>query len=86
MSDTNGELLVSLGEAGRTRLSLDEASANSWAAFARGYFALYDWVREEPYENDYGLDYPALGLLVMAIRFKQVRDGFPLVDNEHPKL
>ena len=68
------------------RLSPDEASANSWAGFARGYFALYDRVKEEAYENDYALDYPPLRLLVMAIWAKQVRDGFPWVDNEHPKL
>src|SRR5262249_52429963 len=35
---------------------------------------------------DYGLDYPPLRLLAMAIWSKQVRDGFPWVDNEHPKL
>jgi hypothetical protein len=68
------------------RLSSDEASANSWAGFARGYFALYDRVKEEADEDDYGLDYPPLRLLVMAIWAKQVRDGFPGVDNEHPKL
>jgi len=68
------------------RLSSDEASANSWAGFARGYFALYDRVKEEADEDDYGLDYPPLRLLVMAIWAKQVRDGFPGVDDEHPKL
>jgi hypothetical protein len=68
------------------RLSSNEASADSWAGFARGYFALYDRVKEEADENDYGLDYPPLRLLVMAIWTKQVRDGFPWVDNEHPKL
>src|SRR3989454_7199695 len=68
------------------RLSPDEATANSWTAFCRGYFALYDRVKREAYENDYGLDYPPLRLLVMAIWAKQVRDGFPGVDNGHPKL
>src|SRR5438132_607924 len=68
------------------RLSPDEASANSWTAFCRGYFALYDRVKREAYENDYGLDYPPLRLLVMAIWAKQVRSEFPGVDDGHPKL
>jgi len=68
------------------RLSSDKASADSLAGFARGYFALYDRVKDEAYEDDYGLDYPPLRLLAMAIWAKQVRDGFPGVDNEHPKL
>src|SRR6266513_5284688 len=68
------------------RLSPDEASANSWTAFVRGYFALYDRVKREAYENDYRLDYPPLRLLVMAIWAKQVRGEFPGVDDGHPKL
>jgi hypothetical protein len=43
-------------------------------------------VKEEAYNDDYGLDYPPLRLLTMAIWSKAVRDGFPWVDNEHPKL
>jgi hypothetical protein len=35
------------------RLSPDEASANSWTAFARGYFALYDRVKRKAYDHDY---------------------------------
>src|SRR5262249_4231778 len=38
------------------------------------------------YENDFHLDYPPLGLLVMAIWAKQVRNEFPVVDDGHPKL
>src|SRR5206468_12779224 len=68
------------------RLSPDEASANSWTAFCRGYFALYDRVKREAYKNDYGLDYPPLRLLVMAIWAKQVRSEFAGVDDGHPKL
>jgi hypothetical protein len=68
------------------RLSPDEASANSWTGLLRGYLALYDRVEEEAYKNHYGLDYPPLRLLTMAIWSKQVRNGFPWVDNEHPKL
>jgi Glycosyltransferase family 87 len=68
------------------RLSTDTASANSWTGLFRGYLALYDRVKEKAYKNDYGLDYPPLRLLTMAIWSKQVRDGFPWVDNEHPKL
>ena len=68
------------------RLSPDNASANSWAGLFRGYLALYDRVKEEAYKRDYGLDYPPLRLLTMAVWSKQVRDGFPWVDNEHPKL
>jgi hypothetical protein len=44
------------------RLSPDEASANSWTAFARGYFALYDRVKRKAYDHDYRLDYPPLRL------------------------
>jgi Glycosyltransferase family 87 len=68
------------------RLSADDASANSWTGLFRGYLALYDRVKEKAYKNDYGLDYPPLRLLTMAIWSKQVRDEFPWIDNEHPKL
>jgi hypothetical protein len=68
------------------RLSPDEASANSWTGFCRGYLALYDRVKHKAYKNDYGLDYPPLRLLVMAIWAKQVRTEFPGVDDGHPKL
>jgi hypothetical protein len=68
------------------RLSPDETTANSWPAFFRGYLSLYERVKDDAYENDYGLDYPPLRLLIMAIWTKQVRDEFPGVDNEHPKL
>src|SRR5438093_3266317 len=68
------------------RLSPDEATANSWPGFFHGYLGLYDRVKDEAYEDDYGLDYPPLRLLSMAIWTKEVRDGFPLVDSEHPKL
>jgi hypothetical protein len=68
------------------RLSPDEASANSWTGFCRGYFALYDRVKYDAYKKDYGLDYPPLRLLVMAIWAKQVRNQFPGVDDGHPKL
>jgi hypothetical protein len=68
------------------RLSPNAASGDSWTGFVRGYLALYDRVKDDAYEDDYGLDYPPLRLLTMAIWSKQVRDGFPWVDNEHPKL
>jgi hypothetical protein len=68
------------------RLSPDEASANSWPGFFRGYFGLYDRVKNKAYQNEYGLDYPPLRLLVMAIWAKQVRNVFPGVDDGHPKL
>ena len=67
------------------RLSPDEASANSWTAFVRGYFALYDRVQRKAYKNDYRLDYPPLRLLVMSIWARQVRSDFPEVDDGHPK-
>jgi hypothetical protein len=68
------------------RLSPDEATANSWPGFFRGYLALYDQVKEDAYENDYHLDYPPLRLLAMAIWAKQVRNEFGVVDDGHPKL
>jgi hypothetical protein len=68
------------------RLSPDEASANSLAAFGRGYLALYDRVKHKAYNKDYGLDYPPLRLLVMAIWAREVRNQFPGVDDGHPKL
>ena len=49
------------------RLAPDEASANSLTGFGRGYLALYDRVKHKAYNKDYGLDYPPLRLLVMAI-------------------
>src|SRR6266404_3703042 len=68
------------------RLSPDDATANSWPGFFRGYLALYDRVKEDAYENDYRLDYPPLRLLAMAIWAKQVRNEFGVVDDGHPKL
>jgi hypothetical protein len=68
------------------RLSPDEVSANSLTGFYRGYLALYDRVKREAYNNDYGLDYPPLRLLVMAIWAREVRNQFPGVDDGHPKL
>src|SRR6266576_2604663 len=68
------------------KLSPDGSSAESWPAFFRGYLALYDRVKDDAYEKDYGLDYPPLRLLVMAIWAKQVRNSFPGVDDGHPKL
>jgi len=59
------------------RLSVDKNDAGSWAAFFHGYFALYDEVKREAYENDYRLDYPPLRLLVMSIWAKEVRTEFP---------
>src|SRR5918996_3624529 len=67
------------------RLSPDEASANSWTAFARGYFGLYDRVKRKAYDHDYRLDYPPLRLLAMSIWAKLVRSHFPGVDDGHPK-
>src|SRR6266480_734070 len=68
------------------RLSPDDRSANSWTGFCRGYLGLYDRVKDKAYEKEYALDYPPLRLLVMAIWAKQVRDGFPWVSDDHPKL
>jgi hypothetical protein len=68
------------------RLSPDEASANSLTGFYRGYLALYDRVKHKAYNKDYGLDYPPLRLLVMAIWAREVRNQFPGVDDGHPKL
>jgi hypothetical protein len=66
-------------------LSPDESSADSWTAFFRGYFGLYDRVKRQAYENDYGLDYPPLRLLAMSIWAKQVRNEFPGIDDGHPR-
>src|SRR5215216_2392590 len=68
------------------RVSPDEASANSLGGFCRGYLSLYDRVKRTSYDNDYGLDYPPLRLLAMAVWAKQVRHSFPGVDDGHPKL
>ena len=68
------------------RLSTDEASAYSLMGFWRGYLGLYERVKQKAYEKDYGLDYPPLRLLVMAIWARQVRSEFPGVDDGHPKL
>ena len=68
------------------RVSPDEASANSLGGFCRGYLTLYDCVKRTAYDNDYGLDYPPLRLLAMAVWAKQVRHSFPGVDDGHPKL
>ena len=53
------------------RLSPEDGSANSWSGLFRGYLALYDRVKEEAYDDDYGLDYPPLRLLTMAIWSKE---------------
>src|SRR5947199_7873283 len=53
---------------------LSPDAPDSWFAFFRGYFALYDRVKREAYEGDYGLDYPPLRLLAMSIWARQVRE------------
>ena len=63
------------------KLSPDGSSAESWPAFFRGYLALYDRVKDDAYEDDYGLDYPPLRLLAMSVWAKQVRSEFPGVDD-----
>jgi hypothetical protein len=68
------------------RLSPDDATANSWAGFLRGYFALYDHVKNSASERVYHLDYPPLRLLLMAIWAKQVHNQFPGLDVGRPKL
>ncbi|HZS18347.1 MAG TPA: hypothetical protein VFA51_10510 [Candidatus Udaeobacter sp.] len=68
------------------RLSPNEASANSFTGFLRGYLALYDRVKREAYNKEYGLDYAPLRLLVMSIWAREVRNQFPGVDDGHPKL
>jgi hypothetical protein len=68
------------------RLSPNESATNSFTAFWRGYFALYDRVKDKAYQKDYGLDYPPLRLLAMAVWAKAVRNQFPGVDDGHPKL
>jgi hypothetical protein len=68
------------------RLSPNEGAANSLTGFCRGYFAVYDRVKDKADQKDYGLDYPPLRLLVMAIWAKEVRNQFPGVDDGHPKL
>src|SRR6266568_124961 len=68
------------------KLSPDGSSADSWPAFFRGYLAVYDRVRDDAYEEDYGLDYPPLRLLAMSVWAKEVRSEFPGVDDGRPKL
>src|SRR5437773_11383110 len=68
------------------RLSPDERSANSWTGLCRGYFALYDRVNDKAYENGYGLDFPLLRVLVMAIWAKAVCAGFAWGDDCRRKL
>jgi hypothetical protein len=68
------------------RLSPDEATANSFIGFFRGYVGLYDRVKHQSYNKEYGLDYPPLRLLVMGIWAREVRNQFPGVDDGHPKL
>jgi hypothetical protein len=68
------------------RISPNEVAANSMMGFWRGYLALYDRVKHNAYQSDYGLDYPPLRLLVMAIWAREVRNQFPGVDDGHPKL
>ena len=66
------------------RLSPGE-KADSWLAFSRGYFALYDRVEREAYEGKYNLDYPPLRLLVMSIWAKEVREKFPGAEDGTPE-
>ena len=66
------------------RLSPEE-NPDSWRAFARGYFGLYDRVQASAYEDNYYLDYPPLRLLVMSIWAKQVRAKFPGVEDGTPE-
>src|SRR6059036_2517049 len=64
------------------RLSPDD---NSWTAFLRGYFAIYDRVKLDADEGDYHLDYPPLRLLVMSVWAKHVRKDFPGAEDGKPE-
>lgn len=66
------------------QLSPEGASADTWPAFFRGYFGLYERVEREAYQNDYQLDYPPLRLLVMSVWAKHVRHKFPGVEDGTP--
>src|SRR5438874_13638617 len=70
-------------EEGR-RLSAEDNSAGSWAAFFRGYFALHDEAKSEAYENDYRLEYPPLRVFVTSVWAKEVRAELPGVHDEQP--
>lgn len=62
---------------GGRRLAATPADRDSWTNFFKGYFALYDKVRDEAYEEDYHLDYPPLRLLVMSLWAKHVLTQHP---------
>lgn len=67
------------------RLSPDEAAADSWRGFFRGYLSLYDRVKRQAYEGDYQLDYPPLRLLVMSVWAKHVHRDFPGAEDGKPE-
>ncbi|MGH7935457.1 MAG: glycosyltransferase family 87 protein [Chthoniobacterales bacterium] len=65
------------------KLSPDDP--NSWRAFERGYFSLYERVRRDAYKGQYNLDYPPLRLLVMSIWAKEVRVKYPGAEDGTPE-
>lgn len=69
---------------GRKRAA-NPASRDSWASFFKGYFAIYDKVKEEAYEGEYHLDYPPLRLLVMSLWARHVLGQRPNADIGRPE-
>ena len=58
---------------------------DSWRIFSAGYLTLYDAVEAEAANRDYGLDYPPLRLLAMALWAKSVRAAHPQTEIAKPE-
>src|SRR5689334_546354 len=61
------------------------AKSDSWPVLVRGYYALYDQVADDSFEDNYYLDYPPLRLLVMSIWAREVRAKFPGAEDGTPE-
>jgi len=72
-------------EEGRGLMGGNATHEISWPAFMRGYWALYDQVKEDYGDDDYHLDYPPLRLLVMALWTKHELALHPDADGGLPE-
>lgn len=63
----------------------NQADADTWPGFLRGFYALYDRVAADAFDGEYYLDYPPLRLLVMSIWARQVRKEFPGAEDGKPE-
>ena len=80
-----GDRVLAQGERVTGATLANASTVESWRIFTAGYLTLYDAVEAEAQNRDYGLDYPPLRLLAMALWAKSVRAAHPHAEIPKPE-